>query len=223
MRRREQLTRLTYIIAGLIAIVEALLPWDTSSILGGPYTPSIPAIVQIAAAAIILPVLYFMQQGDFRHKQQSFNLAMSDYGRRLLFLDYTYDPEEFEMQERMQGALLLPAQRALDSAMKSGSSKSLSERVSHYYKILPSPTYESDRMGMLSIGHPRTAISWGVVIAMAWLLFPPIIPLPMMGISIGTSYGLSVMPVLLLVYLFVSRANTRFAFELALYDWLRLG
>jgi len=223
VRRRDSLTKLTYFVAGVIAIVEALLPWEEPSALGGPYTPMIPATLHIAAAALILPVLYFMLQSDFRHKQQAFNMAMADLGRRLLFLDPYLDPEEFELQERMQGALLMPTQRALASTLKQNSGQSLRERIGYFYRNLPSKTYESDRMGLLSIGHPRTAISWGIAIALAWALTPPIIPLPLMGVHVGTSMGLSVLPWLLVLYLYTARANTRFAFELALYDWLRLG
>lgn len=222
MRRRDGMAKLTYLIAGIIVVCEALMPWEDRAGFVG-FTPMIPAYLHIAAAALILPVLYFMLQSDFRHKQQAFNLAMADLGRRLLFLDPYLDPEEFELQERMQGALLMPTQRALQSTLKTAGRQSLGERVGFYYRNLPSKTYESDRMGLLSIGHPRTAVSWGIAFALAWVLTPPFIPLPLMGIHIGTSTGLSMLPWLLVLYLYAARANTRFAFELALYDWLRLG
>jgi hypothetical protein len=195
----------------VVAIVEALLHWES-------ITPDIPAWVHIAAAALALPLLYFMYLGDYRRKLQAFSMAMSDRGRRLLFLDPFLEPEEFELQERMQGAHLLPLQRAIDTALKSGATTSLHSRVAFYYRALPHPVCEGDRMGLLSILHPAMALSWGAALALNWAFIANY------GFfKIGASHGLSVLPILLLLYLFACRVNSRYAFEAALYDWLRLG
>jgi hypothetical protein len=210
-RARESAGRLTALCGIVIAVAEALLPWSPS------LTPDIPALAHIAAAALLLPVLYFMLQADYRRKLQAFTVAMSDLGRRLYFLDPFLDPEEFEIQTRLQGALLLPTQRALAEMLKTADPQTLSARVNYYFRMLPSPVYEEDRMGLLSILHPRTALTWAVAIAVVWLTLPEI------GVKIGTSDGLSLLGLLLPLYLLASRLNSRFAYELALYNWLRLG
>jgi len=210
-RTRDSAGRLTTLAGIVIAVAEALLPWSPS------LTPDIPALAHIAAAALLLPVLYFMLQADYRRKLQAFSMAMSDLGRRLYFLDPYLDPEEFEMQTRVQGALLLPTQRAISDVLKSNGGQSLSERVNYYFRMLPSPVFEEDRMGLLSILHPRTALTWAVALVIVWLT------LPQVGLHVGTSDGLSLLSLLLPLYLIASRLNSRFAFELALYNWLRLG
>ncbi len=211
VHQRQRSVQLSVLaLGGCVVVTEALLPWDS-------ITPDIPAWMHIAVAAIVLPLLYFLQQGDYRRKLQAFSVAMSDRGRRLLFLDPFLDPEEFEMQERMQGAHLLPLQRSIDTALKSGATTSLHSRVAFYYRTLPHPVCEGDRMGLLSVLHPATALSWGAALGLAWAFMAGY------GLRIGTSDGLSVLPLLLLLYLFSARANSRFAFESALYDWLRLG
>jgi hypothetical protein len=210
-QRQASVQRLVIVLGIAIAITEALLHWES-------ITPDIPAWAHIAAAALALPLLYFAYLGDYRRKLQAFSVAMSDRGRRLLFLDPFMEPEEFELQERMQGAHLLPLQRAIDTALKSGATTSLHSRVSFYFRALPHPVCEGDRMGLLSILHPATALSWGAALAFNWACIANF------GfLQIGASHGLSVLPLLLLLYLFACRANSRFAFEAALYDWLRLG
>ncbi len=215
MRRRENISKLTIASGVVVALMEALWPWEQ-------FTPSIPGWAHIAAASLVLPILYLMLQGDARYKLQAFTRAMDDRARRLYFLDHMLNPEEFEVQERMQGALLRPTQRAIDDITRTNETKSLSKRVDYYYKAMPSETLESDRMGWLSMLHPKTAISWISAFILAWALFPAE-GVTLMGIQIGTSIGLSVLPLLLLVYLYAARANTRNAFEEALYNWLRLG
>ena len=210
VRRRELISRLIAALGLLVAVVEALWPWHR-------YTPDIPPWLHIAAAALLLPVLYFMLQGDQRRKLQAFTQAMNDLGRRLYFLDPYLDLEEFEIQQRISGALLMPTQRALDKALRAGASQSLGERVKYFYRALPSPVCEGDRMGLLSVLHPKTAISWGIACAAIWLLMPG------GAIGIGSSNGLTWLPLLLPVYLIASHFNARFAYELALYNWLRLG
>ena len=219
LTRKRELVNRSAIAGGIaIALLEALTPWDTSlALLGGPYTPDIPPLIHIGAAALFLPVLYFMLQTDYRRKLQSFANAMGDLGRRLFFLDPYLELEEFEVQERYQGALLLPTQRALTAALRTGKSPKLSDRVNYFYHCLPSPTYEQDRMGLLSVAHPRTAISWGIALALIWLLWPG------HGLTLGSSTGLTFLTLLLPLYLITSRLNSRFAYELALYNWLRLG
>jgi hypothetical protein len=209
--RHTGVQRAAIALAVAVALAEALLPWES-------ITPDIPAWAHIAVAAIALPLLYFMYLGDYRRKLQAFGVAMSDRGRRLLFLDPFLEPEEFELQERMQGAHLLPLQRSIDTALKSGATTSLHSRVAFYFRALPHPVCEGDRMGLLSILHPATALSWGAALAFNWAFIANY------GfLKIGASHGLSALPVLLLLYLFACRANSRFAFEAALYDWLRLG
>ena len=208
--RRERVNKATIGLGILVAILEALWPWDN-------YTQDIPAWLHIAVAAIILPVLYFALQADYRRKLQAFSHAMDELGRRLFFLDPHLEPEQFEVLERMHGALLLPTQRAIDKATRSGKQKSLRHRIDYYYRALPSPVCEGDRMGMLSILHPKTALSWGAAIALIWILMPGA------GINIGTSNGLTWLALLLPVYLGAAHFNARFAYELALFNWLRLG
>jgi hypothetical protein len=208
--RQDSVARLVTVMAVLIGIVEALLPWQN-------LTPDIPWWVHIAVAAILLPLLYFLWQSDLQRKQQAFTLAMSDKGRRVLFLDPYLEPEEFALSEQVQGAHLLPLQRQIDTAFKTGNGVSLSRRLDYFYRMLPSPVHEGDRLGPLSVLHPVTFISWGLAIGLTLSL------LPGFGFGIGTSRGLTVLPLLLLVFLFANRANTRFAYESALYDWLRLG
>jgi hypothetical protein len=210
VRRREQAGRIVIALGLLVAVIEALTPWAN-------YTPDIPPWLHIAVAALLLPVLYFMLQSDHRTKLQAFTRAMDDVGRRLFFLDQFLDLEEFELHQRMSGALLIPTQRAIDKALKSGETQSLRQRLEYFYRALPSPVCEGDRMGLLSILHPKTAISWAVAIALVWVLMPGI------GIQLGQSQGLTWLPLLLPVYLAAAHFNARFAYEEALYNWLRLG
>jgi hypothetical protein len=56
-----------------------------------------------------------------------------------------------------------------------------------------------------------------VALVIIWLTLPGV------GLQLGTSDGLSLLPLLLPLYLIASRLNSRFAYELALYNWLRLG
>jgi hypothetical protein len=209
-QRQDSMQRIVIVLGISVAIAETLLPWQE-------ITPDIPVWAHIAAAAAALPLLYMLWQGDFRRKLQAFTVAMSDRGRRLLFLDPSLDPEEFAMQERMQGAHLLPLRRAIDATMRAGAAATLHARVGLYYGTLPHPVCEGDRMGLLSILHPAAALQWGAALALTAACIAHY------GLRIGTSHGLSVLPLLLLLYLYASRANTRFAFEAALYDWLRLG
>jgi hypothetical protein len=209
-QRQGGLSRLIIAAALTLGTLESLLPWEH-------LTPSIPVIVHIAAAALLLPFLYFANQADFRRKLQAFSVAMSDRGLRFLFLDPYFEPEEYELQERVQGAHLLPLQRVMDSALKSGASQSLHHRLSFFYRALPSPVCEGDRLGALSVLHPTTALSWGVALAVAYLA------LPYTGLKLYGCSGFTTLPLMLLLYLFSARANSRFAFETALYNWLRLG
>lgn len=209
VRRRDRIRKLTITLGILVAVLEALWRWEN-------YTPDIPPWMHIAIAAVLLPVLYVMLQGDYYRKQQIFTQEMNDLGRRLFFLDPYLEPEQFEVMERMHGALLLPTQRALDKALKPSLGKSLRARVDYFYRALPSPACEGDRMGWLSVLHPKTALSWGVAIALVLILRPG-------WLTIGTSNGLTWLPLLLPVYLLQAHFNARFAYELSLYNWLRLG
>jgi hypothetical protein len=209
-RRQDSVHHIMVALGLVIAITESLLPWTE-------ITPDIPFWAHIAAAAVALPLLYMLWQGDYQRKLQAFSVAMSDRGRRMLFLDASLDSEEFAMQERLQGAHLLPLRRAIDTTLRSAAATSLHARVGLYYSTLPHPVCEGDRMGVLSILHPVAALQWGAALALAWAC------MAQYGLHIGTSHGLSVLPVLVLLYLYATRANTRFAFEAALYDWLRLG
>lgn len=210
VRRRDLSFKLVIALGLVVAVLEALWRWEN-------YTPDIPPWLHIAVAALILPVLYFMLQGDYRRKLQAFTQEMGDLERRLFFLDPYLEPEQFEVMVQMHGALLLPTQRALDKALRAGDTPSLRRRVDYFYRALPSPVCEGDRMGFLSVLHPKTAISWGVAIALIWLLMPGA------GLQLGTSNGLTWLALLLPVYLFSSHLNARYAYELALYNWLRLG
>ena len=209
MRRKDLVNRLTFGVAILIAVVEALWKWET-------YTPDIPPVLHIAVVAILLPILYFMLQNDYRNKLAAFTQAMDDLGCRLFFLDPFLDLEEFELQQRLRGSALGPTQRALDKALKSNEAQNLRQRIDYYYRALPAPVCEGDRMGFLSVLHPKTAISWGVAILLIWQLIPG-------GINIGTANGFTWLVLLLPVYLAAAHFNARFAYEVALYNWLRLG
>jgi hypothetical protein len=210
VKRRELSTRIVIGLGLAVAVLEALWRWEN-------YTPDIPPWLHIAVAALILPVLYFMLQSDYRRKLQAFTREMSDLERRLFVLDPYLEPEQFEVMVRMHGALLLPTQRALDKALRAGGSRSLRRRIDYYFRALPSPVCEGDRMGLLSVLHPKTAISWGVTIALIWLLMPGA------GLQLGTSNGLTWLGLLLPVYLISTHLNARYAYELALFNWLRLG
>lgn len=211
LRKRTDLGQRRVILAGaLIGIAEGLFPW-------ADYTPKIPAGIHIAAAALLLPALYMLFQADLRKKLQAFTLAMADRGRRLLFLDPYLEPEEFALAERLHGAHLLPLARQIDTALKAGSSSSLHRRVDSYFRALPSPAHEADRMGFLSLLHPANFALWGLAVAICVLTLPGVAP------DIGGSDGFSLLGLLLPVYLLGARWNTRLAFEESLYSWLRLG
>lgn len=209
-KRQEGAARLVVIVGLAIGLAEGLLPWET-------LTPPVPAWAHIAAAAIVLPLVYFGFQNDFRRKLQAFTLAMSDRGLRLLFLDPFLEAEEHELQEHVQGAHLLPLLRVVDTALKSGASHSLHQRLNFYFRAMPASTCEGDRLGLLSILHPVTAAAWGLALALNFLLLPGV------GLKLFGCSGFSALPTVALLYLLAARANTRFAFETALYNWLRLG
>ena len=209
VRRKDLVNRLLVIAAFIVALLEALWKWDS-------YTPDIPPVLHIAVAAILLPVLYFMLQNDYRTKLAGFTQAMDDLGCRLFFLDHYLDLEEFEVQQRLRGNALGPTQRAIDKALKTGTTQNLRQRVDYFYRALPHPCCEGDRMGFLSILHPKTAISWGVAIALIWMLVPG-------GLQLGTAHGFTWLVLLLPLYLIAAHFNARFTYELALYTWLRLG
>ncbi|MCC7478410.1 hypothetical protein IT575_08095 [bacterium] len=208
--RQDSFGRLLIFCALIVAAVEALLPWDS-------LTPQVAWYWHVGAAAILLPVLYFMRQSDLQKKQQAFALALSDKGRRLLFLDPYMEPEEFAVSESLQGAHLLPLQRQLDKALRTGPGVSLGRRLDYYYRMLPSPVHEGDRMGLLSFLHPLTAVNWAVALGLSIALMPGL------GLSLLDGRGLSLLPLLLVVYLIAARANTRYAYESATFDWLRMG
>jgi hypothetical protein len=211
--RNKQQTSMRFLVlaAVLVAVSEALYPWAN-------VTPQVPAWAHIAGAAILLPLLYLGWQNDLRHKEQAFATALSDKGRRLLFLDPYLEPEEFALSESLSGAHVLPLQRQIDSALNLGAGASLHRRMEQYYRILPSAVHEGDRMGILSVIHPMTFLTWLGVLVMAWVCLPGI------GISLGnTGRGLTMLPLLLMLYLYGTRLNTRYGYELALYDWLRNG
>ena len=209
-RRREALNRSLIVIGVLIAMVEALLPWQR-------FTPDVPAILHIVVAAVLLPLIYFLLQNDYRNKLADFTGAMSEPTRRLIFIDPDLMPEQVQLLASYQGSALGPTREALDGVMKRTPTPSLRLRVSEYYRTLPSNVHEGDRMGMLSLMHPKTALSWIVSGILIWLLMPGI------GLSIGSSSGLTVLPALLPLFLIGGHFNSRFAYELSLYDWLRLG
>jgi hypothetical protein len=208
--RQDSLTRTVVILAAIVALAEAMLDWGT-------YTPSIPPLIHIVVTAAALPLLYFLWQADLRRKQQSFSLAMADKGRRLLFLDAHLEPEEFAFTEQLQGAHLLPLQRQMQAALKTGTGNSLHQRLDYFYRTLPSTAHEGDRLGLLSALHPSTFVTWVAAIAIAYVCAPVI------GLHIMGNNGLTLLPLLLLLYLFATRANTRFAYEHAVFEWLRQG
>ena len=212
-KRREALRNVTIALGLLIAVAEGLLPWQA-------LTPQVPAWAHIAAAALLLPLLYFMLQNDHRMKLEAFTHTLGDLGRRLMFLDPGLESEQFELLEKYQSSVLRPTQRYLDERLKLGETKSLRERMNYFFRALPSHTGEAERLGLLSILHPKTALSWVMAIVLCWLLLPGI------GLSFGAATphgGLTALPLALGVYLIASHANTRFAYELAMYNWLRLG
>jgi hypothetical protein len=209
-KRLDRATRQTMLGGVLIGLGEALLPWQD-------FTPLIPPGIHIAVAALCLPALYMVYQSDLKRKQQAFTLAMADRGRRMLFLDPFLEPEEFALAERMHGAHLLPLARQIDTVFKTGATTSLHNRVDYYFRALPSPVHEADRMGLLSLLHPSNFALWGLAIVLCWITLPTI------GLNIAGNDGFSLLALLLPLYLLAARANTRFAFEEALYSWLRLG
>ena len=215
-RRRDNSGRLAVVAGAVVALLEALWPWQD-------YTPQIPAWIHIAATAIMLPALYFMLQGDYQRKLALMTQAMDDLGRRLYFLDPHLHAEQFDMLAQFSGSALQPTQRQLEQVLGTESGQSLRLRIDYYYRAMPTHQLEEDRLGLLSFLHPRTAVSWAVAFLLSWMLIPRMVNLPLMGISIGNSEGLTFLPLLLLVYLLAARANSRYAYELALYNWLRLG
>lgn len=209
-RRRELLNRGLIGAGLLVALCEALFPWQK-------YTPSVPGWLHIAVAAIILPLLYFLLQNDYRNKLAEFSSAMMDTTKRLIFIDPALEPEQVALQASYQASTLGPTRQAIDSVVRRSATPSLRLRVSEYYRVLPSNIHEGDRMGFLSMLHPKTALSWLASAAMIWIMMPGI------GISIGSGSGLTLLPLLLPVFLVGGHFNSRYAYELALYDWLRLG
>jgi hypothetical protein len=211
-RRRELVNKLMLGAGLLVALLEALWPWQSA-------TPSVPAALHIAMAAILLPLLYFLLQNDYRNKLADFTGAMSDPTRRLIFIDPDLEPEQVALQASFQGSALGPTRQALDEVIRRSATPSLRLRVSEYYRNLPSNVHEGDRMGFLSLMHPKTALSW---IASAALIYV-MLPVAGVGITIGSGYGLTLLPCLLPVFLIGGHFNSRFTYELALYNWLRLG
>ncbi|MCB1219624.1 MAG: hypothetical protein H7A35_01740 [Planctomycetales bacterium] len=209
-RRRDFINRSLIGAGVLVALLEALFPWQQ-------YTPSVPGVLHILVAAILLPLLYFLLQNDYRNKLVDFTSAMNDTTKRLIFIDPWLEPEQVALQASFQSSQLGPARQALDQVVRRAPTPSLRLRVSEYYRGLPSHMHEGDRMGMLSLMHPKTALSWLASAAMIWILLPGV------GISIGAGSGLTLLPLLLPVFLVGGHYNSRFAYELALYNWLRLG
>lgn len=210
-RRRDKLLRACMVCAALVAVLESIWRWED-------FTPPIPFWVHIAAAALLLPLLYVAINSDFRAKQQAFTHAMSDLGRRLLFLDSIWDSEHTELQERYEASVLRPTQRAIESARSSAQlHKSLHARMDWYYTALPSSVHEADRMGALSLLHPKTALGWLGALALC-ILFLPGGLFKLFGMN-----GLTLLVLLLPVWLAAGHVNTRHAYEMALFDWLRLG
>lgn len=211
LTKRRDFTRNLVIAAGvLVAITEALLPWHN-------ITPAIPAWLHIGVSALVLPILYFLLQNDHRAKLEAFTHTLDDLGRRLMFLDENLASEQFELLESYQGGVLRPTQRYLEERFKLGGHKKLRDRLNWFYRSMPSAVLESDRLGLLSLVHPKTAVSWVLAITLSLLLMPGV------GITFGASSGLTVLPLLLPLYLAAAALNTRFAYELAMYNWLRLG
>ncbi|MCB1217355.1 hypothetical protein KDL44_08170 [bacterium] len=209
-RRREFVNRLLMGAGIFVALLEALFPWQH-------YTPSVPALLHILVAAILLPLIYFLLQNDYRNKLVDFSSAMSETTRRVIFIDPWLEPEQIALQASFQSSALGPTRQALDQVIRRSATPSLRLRVSEYYRNLPSNLHEGDRMGLLSLMHPKTALSWLASAAMIWIMMPGI------GVSIGAGSGLSMLPLLLPVFLIGGHYNSRFAYELALYNWLRLG
>jgi hypothetical protein len=166
---------------------------------------------------VLLPLLWYLAQNDYRHKLQGFTHAMNDLARRLLFLDNIWDTEQAALVERYESSVLRPTHRALQEALPGQVQKSLRLRVDWYYKALPTALHEADRMGLLSLLHPRILLGSTVLAALCVLLVPGGL------LRWGGNSGLSVLVLLLPLYFIYCYRNTRFAFELALYDWLRLG
>jgi hypothetical protein len=212
LRHKQMRAQRVLVLVGLaIAATEAALPWSS-------ITPAIPYYIHIAVAAIALPVLYLAWQGDLKRKEQAFATALSDKGRRLLFLDPYLEPEEFALSEQLAGVHVLPLQRQIDTTLQTGASASLHRRMEQYFRILPSAVHEGDRLGLLSFLHPVNFFIWVVVLAVCWVCTPGV------GFSFGSgSGGLTVLPLLAAVYLYATRLNTRFGYEAALFDWLRMG
>lgn len=208
--RMDSFARLASVVALLIAFVEALLPWET-------LTPAVPHWVHIAFAALALPLLHLLNQADLKRKEQAFAVAFSDKGRRLLFLDPYLEPEEYALSERMAGSHLLPLQRQIDTALKMGGGNSLHRRLDLFYRTLPSTAHEGDRLGILSLLHVGTFFTGVGALALVAAAMPGF------GLALGDSRGLSVLPLLLLLYLYSMRANTRFGYESAMFEWLRRG
>jgi hypothetical protein len=209
-RRRDAIQHGSIAAAALVAIAEAALPWDR-------ITPSVPWWAHAAAAAMLLPALWALAQSDYRAKLQAFTHAMNDLGRRLLFLDNVWDTEHAALAESYEAAVLRPTQRALQQALPLTEQRSLRRRVDWYYKALPTSVHEADRMGALSFLHPRVLGGWLASVVLGALLLPGGL------LEWGGNHGLTMLVLLLPVYLVHAHNNTRFAFELALYDWLRLG
>jgi hypothetical protein len=194
-----------------VAAAEAALPW-------ADITPTIPYWAHIGAVAVLLPILYLAWQTDLKRKEQAFATALSDKGRRLLFLDPYLEPEEFALSESMSGVHVLPLQRQIDTTLQATASSSLHRRMEQYFRILPSAVHEGDRLGLLSVLHPVNFFMWFTVLAASWACMPGL------GLHFGgTSGGLTLLPLLAAVYLYGTRLNTRFGYESALYDWLRMG
>jgi len=213
LRKRQGSALTMLVVAALgVAAVEALLPWER-------ITPLVPVWAHMLAVAVLLPLLYLAWQNDLKRKEQAFATALSDKGRRLLFLDPYLEPEEFALSESMSGVHVLPLQRQIDAALNLGAGASLHRRMEQYYRILPSAVHEGDRLGLLSVIHPMTFVTWLAVLALAWLCLPGL----GLAISPGAGHGLTLLPLLAMVYLYGTRLNTRFGYELALYDWLRNG
>jgi hypothetical protein len=199
------------VAACVVAITEAVLPW-------GDITPSIPYWAHLGVIAIMMPVLYLAWQNDLKRKEQAFATALSDKGRRLLFLDPYLEPEEFALSEQLSGVHVLPLQRQIDTTLQTGASSSLHRRMEQYFRILPSAVHEGDRLGLLSLLHPVNFFIWFAVLAAAWACMPGI------GLHFGgTDSGLTLLPLLAIVYIVGARINTRLGYEAALYDWLRMG
>jgi len=209
-RRRDLVTRSVIVSAVIVGVAEAAVPWER-------VTPSVPWWAHIIAAAIALPLLWSLAQSDHRAKLAAFTAAMSDLSRRLLFLDNIWDTEHAALTEQYEASVLRPTQRALHDLQPGVVQRSLRLRVDWYYKALPTSVHEADRMGLLSLLHPLVLVSWVAALALCATL------LPFGLVQWGANHGLTLLVLLGPIYLIQAHFNTRFAFELALYDWLRLG